>query len=131
MRGKKLEVGSMVTFIIVGAILALVLFAAVWGIRQRGEQARRDAEIAQQEEVDNGDRAPAPPSETDEQLPRDNDEAGETGAGGVAPDGPAGPSELPATGLTSLAPLAFLGLIAYAGVLYVRSARERARAFDF
>jgi LPXTG-motif cell wall-anchored protein len=81
-------------FIIVGVVLALVTVGAVYGLYQRGDRARRDQAIAVVEDQQQaaGDQAPAPEDATDDQP-----------AVTPAPTQPVveptpAPAELPATG---------------------------------
>jgi len=61
--------GSIVFFIIVGVILAIILVAAVFIVKNRGNQARHDATVAVVEQQFNDDKVPdrprvTPPVET-------------------------------------------------------------------
>lgn len=82
-------------FIIVGVILAIVTVGAVYALYQRGEQARRDRAIAVVEEQENAGGEMTPAETPSDDQPTTNPAPVPT----VAESKPA-PTELPATGPT-------------------------------
>lgn len=139
MKSSRLEVGSIVSFVVIGAIVALVLFAAVWGVRQRGEQVRRDEQIASQEESDgvtsDNDEDAADRQEDDVDPDARDDAATQEDENTVAVGGTdaatGGPGELPAAGLSSgLMSLVIIAAMTFMTTAYIRSSTERKTAFD-
>lgn len=124
------EGGSVVPFIVIGVILAIVLVGAIYGVRQRSEQVRRDQAVGSLEEEQTGEgevnqATPAP----DGGDAQEDSEPGST----ATPErsqvngAPGDAEELPATGAESILPIVMIAVLAFAGTAYCNSRRDLIR----
>ena len=108
--------GSTITFLIVGIILIISLVGAVYALRQRGDQVRREQAISNYDKQQSANKSSNKPVD----INTDNTEKPSVIAGTA--------QELPTTGLTSsFIELFELGLLSMLIISYILSRRDLAR----
>jgi len=113
--------GIILTFALIAAGLAIVVFGVLYLVVWRGEQARQGQSIAEAESIVNDQPASNPAPADESPTPTEN-------TAQSSAEAPSGPSELPNTGGldTSIVEVAAAGIITATVVSYVASRRRLA-----
>lgn len=124
--------GAILTFIIVGVVLALAAAGLIYGVQQRGEQARRDAAIAVADRQSDAEQPPAAEPAPQNEPSQDGapaEPSPQPATPAPAPTAAPSPDQLPTTGPQDEATILFVVVMLTTSITaYITSRRALDRS---